>query len=382
MYTQYFGLTEKPFSIAPDPHFLYLSELHREALAHLLYGIESDGCLVLLTGEVGTGKTTASRCLIEQLPETTDIALILNPKLTVIELLTTICEELKITGIQPYDSVKYYIDSLNNHLLQSHARGRNTVLIIDEAQDLDTDVLEQLRLLTNLETHKEKLLKIILLGQPELRQLLNRPEFSHVSQRITSRYHLLPLKEQDVFAYVEHRIKVAGGGRARLFSDKALKRVYELSKGIPRLINVLCDRALLGAYVEEKDQVDPEIITQAGNEVLGLSGRDAGGKGSLFSWLHIQPVLWISFVLALLVTGAVLVASSPQLHELLTSPDPKPATQTVEEKASIPNEPPPVILKETEKTKLQTSKKSRKNPRTANGPQPGPTETKNDEIDK
>ena len=190
MYTQYFGLTEKPFSIAPDPHFLYLSELHKEALAHLLYGIERDGCLVLLTGEVGTGKTTVSRCLIEQLPESTDIALILNPKLTVIEQLTTICEELKIAGIQPHDSVKYFIDVLNHYLLESHAQGRNTVLIIDEAQDLDTDVLEQLRLLTNLETHKEKLLKIILLGQPELRQLLDRPEFSQVSQRITSRYHL------------------------------------------------------------------------------------------------------------------------------------------------------------------------------------------------
>lgn len=382
MYTQYFGLTEKPFSIAPDPHFLYLSELHREALAHLLYGIESDGCLVLLTGEVGTGKTTASRCLIEQLPETTDIALILNPKLTVIELLTTICEELKITGITPHDSVKYYIDSLNNHLLEAHARGRNTVLIIDEAQDLDTDVLEQLRLLTNLETHKEKLLKIILLGQPELRQLLSRPEFSHVSQRITSRYHLLPLKEQDVFAYVEHRIKIAGGGRARLFSDKALQRVYELSHGIPRLINVLCDRALLGAYVEEKDQVDPGIVTRAGSEVLGLSGRAAGGNGSLFPWFQVQPVLWISFILALLVTSAVLVFSSPQLYGLLRSPDPNPTTHVAEEKASIPNETTPIILKETEKTKPQAGKKSRKNSRPANGPQPGPTETKNGEIDK
>jgi general secretion pathway protein A len=382
MYTQYFGLTEKPFSIAPDPHFLYLSELHREALAHLLYGIESDGCLVLLTGEVGTGKTTVSRCLIEQLPETTDIALILNPKLTVIELLTTICEELKITGITPHDSVKYYIDNLNNHLLEAHARGRNTVLIIDEAQDLDTDVLEQLRLLTNLETHKEKLLKIILLGQPELRQLLSRPEFSHVSQRITSRYHLLPLKEQDVFAYVEHRIKIAGGGRARLFSDKALQRVYELSHGIPRLINVLCDRALLGAYVEEKDQVDPEIVTRAGSEALGLSGRATEGNESLFPWFQVQPVLWISFILALFVTSAVLVFSSPQLYGLLKSPDTNPTTHVAEETATIPNETTPIILKEKEKTKPQAGKKIRKNQRIANSSQPGPTETKNGEIDK
>jgi general secretion pathway protein A len=384
MYTQYFGLTEKPFSIAPDPHFLYLSELHREALAHLLYGIESDGCLVLLTGEVGTGKTTASRCLIDQLPETTDIALILNPKLTVIELLTTICEELRIAGIEPHDSVKHYIDILNRHLLEAHARGRNTVLIIDEAQDLDTDMLEQLRLVTNLETHKEKLLKIILLGQPELRQLLDRPEFSHVSQRITSRYHLLPLKEQDVFAYVEHRIKVAGGGRARLFSDKALKRVYELSQGIPRLINVLCDRALLGAYVEEKDQVDPGIVNRAGSEVLGLVGKSAGGHGSFFFRYQVQPVLWISFVLALLVTSAVLIFSSPQLHERITSFT-QPATQEVAEKTPPPeetNKVTPVILKETEKTKPQAGKKIRKSPQSANGTQPGPTETKNSDINE
>jgi general secretion pathway protein A len=384
MYTQYFGLTEKPFSIAPDPHFLYLSELHREALAHLLYGIESDGCLVLLTGEVGTGKTTASRCLIDQLPETTDIALILNPKLTVIELLTTICEELRIAGIEPHDSVKYYVDILNQHLLEAHARGRNTVLIIDEAQDLDTDVLEQLRLLTNLETHKEKLLKIILLGQPELRQLLDRPEFSHVNQRITSRYHLLPLGEQDVCAYVEHRIKVAGGGRARLFSDKALKRVYELSQGIPRLINVLCDRALLGAYVEEKDQVDPGIVSRAGSEVLGLAGKGTGGHGSFLTRFQVQPVLWISFVLALLVTSAVLIFSSPQLSERITSFT-QPATQAVAEKTPPPeetNETTPVILKETEKTKLQAAKKSRKSTRSANGTKPESTETKNSDVDK
>ena len=384
MYTQYFGLTEKPFSIAPDPHFLYLSELHREAPAHLLYGIESDGCLVLLTGEVGTGKTTASRCLIDQLPETTDIALILNPKLTVIELLTTICEELRIAGIEPHDSVKYYVDILNQHLLEAHARGRNTVLIIDEAQDLDTDVLEQLRLLTNLETHKEKLLKIILLGQPELRQLLDRPEFAHVNQRITSRYHLLPLGEQDVCAYVEHRIKVAGGGRARLFSDKALKRVYELSKGIPRLINVLCDRALLGAYVEEKDQVDPGIVGRAGSEVLGLQEKDAGGHGFFVSRFQVQPVLWISFVLALLVTSAVLIFSSPQLSERITSFT-QPATQAVAEKTPPPqetNETTPVILKETEKTKLQAGKKIRKSPRPAKGTKPESTETKNSDVNE
>jgi general secretion pathway protein A len=378
MYTQYFGLAEKPFSIAPDPHFLYLSELHREALAHLLFGIASDGCLVLLTGEVGTGKTTVSRCFIDQLPETTEVALILNPKLTVTELLATLCEELNIGGISPHDSVKYYVDALYRHLLETHARGKNTILIIDEAQNLDTDVLEQLRLLTNLETHKEKLLKIILLGQPELRQMLNRPEFSHVNQRITSRYHLLPLDEQDVFAYVEHRIKIAGGGRTRLFSDKALKRVYELSHGIPRVINVLCDRALLGAYVEEKDQVDPGIVVRAGSEVMGDSGKTAGGNRALFSWLHIQPVFWISCISALLVTGAVLVISSPQLHGLLKPlPEPIQTKAVLEEKPAPPSEATPALLKETEKPKPQAGKKARKNPQTANSPQPSPMEKKN-----
>ncbi len=316
MYTQYFGLTEKPFTIAPDPHFLYLSELHREALAHLLYGIESGGCLVLLTGEVGTGKTTVSRCLVEQLPEATDIALILNPKLTVVELLSTICDELQIQSAAPHASVKYYIDILNSHLLDSHARGRNTVLIIDEAQDLDPDILEQLRLLTNLETNTEKLLKIILLGQPELRDLLDKPEFSQVNQRITSRYHLLPLQEQDVFSYIDHRIRVAGGGRDRLFSDKAVKRISQLSKGVPRLINLFCDRALLGAYVGEKDRVDPDIVDKAAREVLGSGKKPEKPPGLSFSPIRLQPVLLISLILALILTGTVLIFFSPKPADL------------------------------------------------------------------
>jgi len=313
MYTRYFGLTEKPFSIAPDPHFLYLSELHREALAHLLYGIESGGCLVLLTGEVGTGKTTVSRCLVDQLPKTTDIALILNPKLTVIELLSTICDELQIESITSQASVKYYIDILNHHLLEAHAQGRNTVLIIDEAQDLDLDILEQLRLLTNLETNTEKLLKIILMGQPELRDLLVRPEFSQVNQRVTSRYHLLPLQEEDVFAYIDHRIKIAGGGRTRLFSDKAVKRISQLSKGVPRLINLLCDRALLGAYVEEKDRVDRDIVDKAAREVFGSGKKPEKRPGLFSSPIRLQSALLISLILILILTGTALIYFSPQL---------------------------------------------------------------------
>ncbi len=268
MYTQYFGLTEKPFAIAPNPRYLYMSELHREALAHLIYGIQSDGCFILLTGDVGTGKTTVCRCLLEQLPEATDIAIILNPKLTVSDLLKTICEELAIPETSGSLSSKNYIDAINRHLLQAHARGRSTALVIDEAQNLDADVLEQLRLLTNLETDTQKLLKIILLGQPELRLMLSTPQMAQVRQRITSKYHLKPLQPDDVRVYIQHRLKVAGGGTGRLFSDKAIDHVIKLSKGIPRVINLLCDRALLGAYAEGADHVSLKIMKKAGKEIV------------------------------------------------------------------------------------------------------------------
>jgi general secretion pathway protein A len=269
MYTHYFGLNEKPFVIAPNPRYLYMSELHREALAHLIYGIQSGGCFILLTGDVGTGKTTVCRCLLEKLPKDTDVAIILNPKLTAIDLLKTICEELSIPVTTASPSSKSYIDAINRHLLQTHAMGRSTALVIDEAQNLDADVLEQLRLLTNLETDTQKLLKIILLGQPELRLMLASPEMSQVNQRITSRYHLKPLKPPDVRIYMQHRIRVAGGGTRRLFSDGAVHHVARLSKGIPRLINLLCDRALLGAYAENADHVSLKIMKKAGREVFG-----------------------------------------------------------------------------------------------------------------
>ncbi len=271
MYVDYYGLKEKPFSIAPDPRYLYMSEKHREALAHLLYGISTDGCLILLTGDVGTGKTTVCRSLLEQLPEKTDIAIILNPMLTVQELLETICEELKIAFEKNSSSLKSYIDAISSYLLQSHGQGRTTVLIIDEAQNLDMDVLEQLRMLTNLETDKHKLLKIILIGQPELQSNLEHPGVSQINQRITSRYHLGPLSRADAYSFIQHRLIIAGGGRMQFFSDKALERAYQLSRGIPRLINILCDRGLLGAYVEETDQVTDRIMVRAGKEVFGES---------------------------------------------------------------------------------------------------------------
>ena len=235
MYTRYFGLTEKPFAIAPNPRYLFMSELHREALAHLLYGISSEGCITLLTGDVGTGKTTVCRCLVEQLPATTDIAMILNPKLTIGDLFKTICEELKIPIPTETPSVKTYIDQLNAYLLDAHSKGRNTALIIDEAQNLDIEILEQLRLLTNLETNTKKLLQIVLIGQPELRHLLCDPKLSQINQRITTRYHLEPLQADDVTTYIQHRITIAGGNsRNVLFSKKAIQYVAKVSKGIPQ----------------------------------------------------------------------------------------------------------------------------------------------------
>ncbi len=270
MYREYFGLQEKPFTISPDPRYLYMSEHHREALAHLLYGINSDGCLILLTGDVGTGKTTVCRSLIQQLPHNTEAAIIVNPKLSVQELLETICEELQIPFTRHNPTIKSYIDAINHSLLTAHAQGRTTLLIIDEAQNLDMEVLEQLRLLTNLETDTTKLLKIILIGQPELQQKLEQPEVAQINQRITSRYHLAPLSENDASQFIRHRLIIAGGGRMEFFSPAALKDVYRASRGIPRLINIICDRALLGAYVENANQVNRQIVAKAAKEVLGV----------------------------------------------------------------------------------------------------------------
>lgn len=275
MYTRYFGLTEKPFAIAPNPRFLYMSELHREALAHLLYGINGEGCIILFSGGVGTGKTTVCRCLIEQLPETTDVALILNPKLTIADLLKTICEELGIGISQQNPTNKDYIDGLNTYLLEAHSKGRTTAVIIDEAQNLDIEVLEQLRLLTNLETDTQKLLQIVLIGQPELREMLKVPALSQVSQRITTRYHLDSLQLADVSAYIQHRISVAGGDpRTLAMSDSVIRIINKHSGGIPRLINVICDRALLGAYAENKAYIDVEIVKKAVREVTASGSKN------------------------------------------------------------------------------------------------------------
>ncbi|MBT8130695.1 MAG: AAA family ATPase [Gammaproteobacteria bacterium] len=267
MYTQYFGLREKPFAITPDPQFLYLSNRHGEALAHLLYGVTESGGFIQLTGEVGTGKTLLTRSLLERLPDDIDLAVVLNPRLSAQEFLETIFDELNFE--RPDNaSIKVLIDQLNQYLLQAHAAGRHTVLLVDEAQNLDSDVLEQLRLLTNLETSKKKLLQIILVGQPELRQTLARNDLRQLAQRITGRYHLGNLSAKETLAYVSHRLEVAGAQRP-IFSKSALAEVHRVSGGIPRLINVICDRALLGAYSSEKSEVSPKIVRAAAAEVSG-----------------------------------------------------------------------------------------------------------------
>lgn len=268
MYNEYFGFKEAPFSIAPDPQFLYMSERHREALAHLLYGLKTDGGFVLLTGEVGTGKTTVCQCLLGQVPGNSEIAFVLNPKLSAVELLASICDELAIDYPQGNSSIKLFVDALNGFLLESHSQGRKTVLIIDEAQNLEVDVLEQIRLLTNLETHKQKLLQVIMLGQPELKQKLDRPDLRQLAQRITARYHLEPLSKNETQAYVSHRLSVAGVDRP-IFLPATLNKLYQLSGGVPRLINLLCDRALLGAYSSDQHKISPALLSAAALEVFG-----------------------------------------------------------------------------------------------------------------
>ncbi len=271
MYLDYFGLKEAPFSIAPDPRYLYMSERHREALAHLLYGVSGQGGFVVLTGEVGTGKTTICRCFLNQIPKNTDVAFIINPKLSARELLASICDELSIS-YPDAASIKVLNDALNQYLLAAHADNRHTVLIIDEAQNLRVDVLEQLRLLTNLETSEKKLLQIILLGQPELRDLLAQNELRQLAQRVTARYHLHELNKVEVGAYVKCRLAVAGR-RGLLFNQQAIKQLYKLSGGVPRLINLICDRALLGAYASQSDLVEADHIKHAHREIQGEKVR-------------------------------------------------------------------------------------------------------------
>jgi general secretion pathway protein A len=281
MYTDFFRLKQAPFSIAPDPRYLFMTQGHREALAHLLYGVNTGGGLVLLTGEIGAGKTTVCRYFLEQVPAKCNVAYIFNPKLTVTELLQAICDEFRVGFRQEGThaaSVKDYVDALTGYLLASHAGGQNNVLIIDEAQNLSAEVLEQLRLLTNLETNERKLLQIILIGQPELRAMLDRPELQQLSQRVIARCHLQALSEQETASYIQHRLGIAGMTAPSPFPRHSVKLIHQLTQGVPRRINLLADRALLGAYSRDKRQVSRAMIAKAAAEVFGANTRDSNKK--------------------------------------------------------------------------------------------------------
>ncbi|MBU6199334.1 MAG: AAA family ATPase [Xanthomonadaceae bacterium] len=295
MYLEFYGLKEAPFSITPDPRYVFLSERHRDALAHLLYGIGKGGSggFVQLTGEVGTGKTTLCRLLLEQLPENTRVALVLNPKLSPVELLETICEELKLDIAGKKGSLKALVDTLNIYLLDAYAQGLRVVLIVDEAQELSIEALEQVRLLTNLETPTQKLLQIILLGQPELRDKLHQPELRQLAQRITARYHLMPLDRAETEGYVRHRLAVAGAARSP-FSRLGLRALYRRSGGVPRVVNVIADRALMAGFAREQDALGERLIDHAADETL---------PGHARYWMH-RYGRWLAAASAVLILAA------------------------------------------------------------------------------
>ncbi len=267
MYEAFYGLSERPFSLTPDPKFLYLSEKHKEAFAHLLFGIKNHNGFVMVSGEIGTGKTMICRTLLKQLDEDTEVAFIFNPSLSPDELLCKINEDF---GIDSQASTpKGLIDELNEYLLERGQQGKNCVLVIDEAQNLSPSVLEQIRLLSNLETETQKLLQIVLIGQPELAENLQLPELRQLNQRITARYHLKALSDEETLQYIAYRLRVAGGRRKIRFSRKAVKCVYRYSKGVPRMINSVCDRALLIGYTQEVKDISAKIVKRAVHEIHG-----------------------------------------------------------------------------------------------------------------
>ncbi len=323
MYTAYFQLREPPFSIAPDPSYLYMSARHQEALGHLLYGTGQYGGFVQLTGEVGTGKTTIVRTLLAQRLPDVDVAMIHNPRQSELEFVASICDELRVP-YPPGATLKTLVDELNARLLDTHSRGRRTVVIIDEAQNLDPGVLEQVRLLTNLETDKEKLLRILLVGQPELFELLARPDLRQLASRITARYHLLPLTAHETREYIMHRLRVAGGS-PDLFTPAAIERVHQLTQGNPRQTNILCDRALLGAYSQNRRQVTPDLVDLAAREALGVdTGLPASVGRRLFGNLKGGPLLWIEALVACLAALMMVLL----LHKVLTRSAPAPIAVT------------------------------------------------------
>jgi general secretion pathway protein A len=324
MYARHFALSKDAFSIAPDPRFLYMSERHREALAHLLFGVTGTGGFVLFTGNIGTGKTTVCRCFLEQIPPGCNVAMVFNPKLSVLELLQTICEEFHIAAqVSDSSSLKSYVDALNVYLLESHAKGQSNVLIIDEAQNLLPEVLEQLRLLTNLETYERKLLQIVLIGQPELRNMLDRPELEQLAQRVIARYHLESLNPAEASEYIQHRLTVAGHSGPLPFDDRALRRIHTLTGGVPRRINLLCGRVLLGAWANGLHRVDQPMVEKAAAEVFG---EDPAYR-LWSSRSHTAWVLGLVGVLCLVGALAMKLWPHPLAKDLVAAPAREPVAQ-------------------------------------------------------
>ncbi len=345
MYKDYFRLNEMPFSIAPDPRFLFMSDRHREALAHLLYGVQGEGGIVLLTGEVGTGKTTICRSLLEQLPENIDVAFILNPRMSVEELLQTVCGEYHIAVPQGGPGSKVYVDAIHARLLEANAQGRRAIVIVDEAQNLDPQVLEQLRLMTNLETNTRKLMQIILIGQPELRDLLAKTEMRQVAQRVIAHYHLTHLSQPEVYAYVAHRLQIAGAPPG-LFAEGLTRRLYRATGGVPRLINLVCDRALLGTYVQGRQQVTLPTLRQAIKEVAAarapsrrrlVLGMGVGALVGLGAAVAVGASLsgW-SLPWAVAPAGPAAVAPAPPAPPATVAPAPRPEPEPAAAVAAAP----------------------------------------------
>lgn len=267
MYLEYLGLREKPFSITADPSFLYLSKRHREALSHMVYGIRERKGFIEITGEIGTGKTTLCKTLLRHLDPNTKTALILQPGLSELQLLQSVVQDF---GMNPMHGGKLGLfTQLNHFLLEQTALGNNIVLVIDEAQNLTLRLLEQIRMLSNLETDKQKLIQIVLVGQPQLREKLASPALEQLRQRIGVRYHVMPLDIDEVSTYIEHRLRVAGSDGTLEWTQDGMEEVYRCSRGIPRLINLICDRSLLACYVFQVKRVDSDIVRRSHQELSG-----------------------------------------------------------------------------------------------------------------
>jgi len=326
MYQAFYGLNEAPFTIAPNPKYLFLSQQHQQAVTHLQYCLKEGGGFVLLTGEVGTGKTTLARSLLSQLDDSTDIASILNPTLSEVELLATLCDELKIQYSED-PTLKQLTDKLSQFLLNNHQQGRNTLLVIDEAQHLRSEVLEQLRLLTNLETDHKKLLQVVLIGQPELQQQLKQNHLRQLAQRITARYHLLPLNNVDVSAYVAHRLAIAGRDGA-LFSKAACHRIHQLSGGIARIINLICDKALLHAYGQQLTEIGPKTVNEVAKDILAIDQSLSTSTDK--PWLIPALVSVITLTIGYGVTFLAFIPNDADTKPLVSLP---PITKAVDDQA-------------------------------------------------